>query len=74
MIGGISKANYYERIISLIDANELNKILFDFFKTLTKKLNHFINLRNFDGCVNNGSKRNNTILNNDKKTLDLLRK
>ena len=72
MTGGIPKASSYERIISLIDTNELNKILFDFFKTLTRKLNPEIKLRNFDGRVNNGSKRNNTILNNGKKTLNCL--
>ena len=72
MTGGIPKASSYERIISLIDTNELNKILFDFFKALTKKLNPEIKLRNFDGRVNNGSKRNNTILNNGKKSLNCL--
>ena len=46
MTGGIPKASSYERIISLVDANELNKILFEFFKTLTRKLNHEIKLRN----------------------------
>lgn len=68
MTGGIPKASSYERIISLVDANELNKILFDFFKSLTRKLNPEIKLRNFDGRTNNGSKRNKTVL-NDKKTL-----
>ena len=66
MTGGIPKANSYERILSLVDANELNKILFNFFKTLTRKLNPEIKLRNFDGRTNNESKRNQTIL-NDKK-------
>ncbi len=55
MTGGIPKTNSYERIISLIDANELKKILLDFFKTLTKNLNPEIKLRNFDGRVNKGS-------------------
>ena len=72
MTGGIPKANSYERIISLIDANELNKILFELFKTLTKKLNPEIKLRYFDGRVNNGTKRNNTILNNGKKPFNCL--
>ena len=67
MTGGIPKTNSYERILSLVDANELNNILFDFFKSLTKKLNPEIKLRNFDGRTNNGSKRNKTVL-NDKKT------
>ena len=72
MTGGIPKASSYERIISLVDEKELNNILFDFFKTLTKKLNPEIKLRNFDGRVNNGSKRNKTILNNDNKPLNCL--
>lgn len=72
MTGGIPKASSYERIISLVDEKELNNILFDFFKGLTKKLNPEIKLRNFDGRVNNGSKRNKTILNNDNKPLNCL--
>lgn len=72
MTGGIPKANSYERIISLIDASELNNILFDFFKTLTRKLNPDIKLRNFDGRVNNGSKRNNTILKEGNRALNCL--
>lgn len=72
MTGGIPKASSYERIISLIDTNELNKILFDFFKTLTRNLNPQIKLRNFDGRVNNSSKRNNTVLNDGKNSLNCL--
>ncbi len=72
MTGGIPKPSSYERIISLVDEKELNKILFDFFKTLTRKLNPEIRLRNFDGRINNGSKRNKTILNDDKKPLNCL--
>ena len=72
MTGGIPKASSYERIISLIDNNELNKILFDFFKSITRKLNPEIKLRNFDGRVNNGSRRNSTISNDSSKPLNCL--
>ena len=72
MTGGIPKASSYERIISLVDKDELNMILFDFFKSLIRKLNPDIKLRNFDGRVNNGSKRNNTILNEEKTPLNCL--
>lgn len=72
MTGGIPKASSYERIMSLVDEKELNLILYDFFKTLTKKLNPEIVLNNFDGRVNNGSKRNKTILNENKKPLNCL--
>lgn len=72
MTGGIPKANSYERIISLIDSNELNNILFDFFKVLVKKLNPDVKLKCFDGRVNNGSKRNSTILSESKSPLNCL--
>ena len=72
MTGGIPKASSYERIISLVDEKELNIILFDFFKSLTRKLNPKIKLKNFDGRVNNGSKRNKTVLNDAKTPLNCL--
>lgn len=72
MTGGIPKASSYERIISLVDEKELNKILFDFFTSLTRKLSPEIKLKNFDGRVNNGSKRNKTILNDAKRPLNCL--
>lgn len=72
MTGGIPKASSYERIISLVNSDELNKILFNFFKTLTRKLNPEIKLRNFDGRVNNGSKRNTTVINEKKSPLNCL--
>ena len=64
MTGGIPKEDSYERIMGLVDKNELNVILFDFFKSITKRLNPEVELLNFDGKINNGSKRNTTVLNN----------
>lgn len=72
MTGGIPTAESYERIMSLVDSEELNKILFDFFKCLTLNMTPKINLLDFDGRVNNGSKRNSTILNEAKKPLNCL--
>mgnify|MGYP002624565208 CR=1 FL=1 len=72
MTGGIPKANSYERIISLVDDTELNKILFDFFKSTVCKLNPDVKMANFDGRVNNGSKRNTSILNDLKTPLNCL--
>ncbi len=72
MTGGIPKAVSYERIMGLVDSNELNKILFDFFKALTFELTPKVNLLDFDGRVNNGSSRNQTILNDSKKPLNCL--
>ena len=54
--GGIPKEDSYERIMGLVNTDELNKILFDFFTTITFKQETSVNLLNFDGRVNNGSK------------------
>ena len=35
MTGGIPTEDSYERIVGLVDSNELNKILLDFFKAIT---------------------------------------
>ena len=72
MTGGIPTADSYERIMSLIDKDELNKILFSFFKSTAGRLNPEVELLNFDGRVNNGSKRNLTILNDAKSPLNCL--
>ena len=72
MTGGIPKADSYERIMSLVDSTELNRILFDFFKLTVKKLNPKVNLLNFDGRVNNGSKRDISILNDSISPLNCL--
>ncbi len=72
MTGGIPTAVPYERIMSLIDSDELNNILISFFTTVAKSLNPEVELLNFDGRVNNGSKRNATILNDKRKPLNCL--
>lgn len=72
MTGGIPTTDSYERILSLVDSDELNNILFDFFKTITFNVSPDINLLNFDGRVNNGSKINSTIMNDTKSPLNCL--
>ena len=72
MTGGIPKANSYERIMSLVDTNELNNILIDFYKTITFEFNPEVNTLNIDGRVNNGSKRNSTMMNAEIKPLNCL--
>ena len=72
MTGGIPTANSYERIMGLIDSKELNKLLFDFFKCISFEEIPKFNLLNFDGRVNNGSKRNLTLSNASKKPLNCL--
>ena len=72
MTGGIPTEDSYERIVGLVDSNELNKILLDFFKAITLELNTQTEIYNFDGRVNNGSKRNLTISNKSKTPLNCL--
>lgn len=72
MTGGIPTANSYERIMGLIDSKELNKLLFDFFKCISFEEIPKFNLLNFDGRVNNGSKRILTLSNASKKPLNCL--
>lgn len=72
MTGGIPKASSYERIMSLVDAKELNKILFDFYKTITLEFNEEVEMLNIDGRINNGSKRNRTMMNEEIKPLNCL--
>lgn len=72
MTGGIPTEDSYERIVGLVNSKELNKILLDFFKALTLDLNPQVELYNFDGRVNNGSKRNSTISNHSKAPLNCL--
>ena len=72
MTGGIPCADSYERIISLIDSDELNKILLDFFTCITVDKYTKINMLNYDGRVNNGSKRNATLMYNEKTPLNCL--
>ena len=72
MTGGIPTEDSYERIMGLVYINELNKILFDFFESITLAEQPEVNLLNFDGRVNNGSKRNLTIINEAKTPLNCL--
>lgn len=72
MTGGIPKASTYERVMGLIDSDELNKILFDFYKTITLEMNPEVELLNLDGRVNNGSKRMQTIMNESVAPLNCL--
>lgn len=72
MTGGIPTADSYERIIGLINHDELNKILLDYFKTITFKNKNDLIMNDFDGRVNNGSNRKATIINDDKPALNCL--
>ncbi len=72
MTGGIPSAATYERVLSLIDSEELNNILFDFFTSLTLKETTTQKMNHIDGRVNNGSSRKSTLLNEEKRPLNCL--
>ena len=72
MTGGIPCVESYERIISLVDSNELNEILLDFFSYIIITKSIKTSMYNFDGRVNNGSKRKATILSEEKRPLNCL--
>ena len=56
MTGGIPSAKTCERIMSIINKEELKVIVLDFFKTITTNLYSTMDTLNIDGRVNNGSK------------------
>lgn len=72
MTGGIPKEDSYERIMGLVDKNELNDILFNFFDAITFAKSPETEMYNFDGRVNNGSKQNLTLHNKAKSPLNCL--
>ena len=51
MTGGISCVDSYERIMALVDSDELNKILLDFFTYIIISNSIKINRLNFDGRI-----------------------
>ena len=63
LTGGIPSAKTYERVISLIDCQELNKIFVDFVKSIQFMDNKFFkDILSFDGKVDTGSSRKKDIL------------
>lgn len=61
MTGGIPKADTYERVMSLVDSEEINQILFEFYNSIIYSPSQKTEMYNCDGRVNNGSKRNFTM-------------
>lgn len=72
MTGGIPSAKTYERIMAIIDYKELERILLKFFQSITKDILDGIEILNFDGRVNNGSKRKQTIKRDEVSPLNML--
>ena len=72
MTGGIPTEDSYERIMGLIDNDELNNILFCFFEEITFASRPQTEMYNFDGRVNNGSRQKLTMNSSAKSPLNCL--
>lgn len=73
LTGGIPTAKTYERVIGLIDSNELNKIFIEFCQRIQEpKAKEFKEILSFDGKVENGSSRKKGLFYNEMKPLNVL--
>ncbi len=73
LTGGIPSAKTYERVISLIDCQELNKIFVDFVKSIQFMDNKFFkDILSFDGKVDKGSARKKGYIVEETKPLNVL--
>ena len=73
LTGGIPTAKTYERVISMVDSNELNNIFVEFIKEIQFMDNkYFKDILSFDGKVDKGSKRNKGYITEETKPLNVL--
>ena len=73
LTGGIPTAKTYERVISLIDSQELNKIFVDFIKDIQFMNDiYFKDILSFDGKVDKGSSRKKGYIVEETKPLNVL--
>lgn len=73
LTGGIPTAKTYERVISLIDSQELNKIFVDFIKDIQFMDDiYFKDILSFDGKVDKGSSRKKGYIVEETKHLNVL--
>lgn len=72
MTGGIPSSQTIERVFSLIDSKELEKLLTDFFISITYNNNSKIDFINIDGKVSRASSRNQTDFSDKSKPLNVL--
>ena len=73
LTGGIPSAKTYERVISMVDSNELNNIFVEFIKEIQFMDNkYFKDILSFDGKVDKGSKRNKGYITEETKPLNVL--
>ena len=68
LTGGIPTAKAYERVISMVDSNELNNIFVEFIKEIQFMDNkYFKDILSFDVKVDKGSKRNKGYITEEKR-------
>lgn len=73
LTGGIPTAKTYERVIGIIDSNELNKIFVEFIKEIQfMEEKYFKDILSFDGKVDKGSARNKGYITEKTKPLNVL--
>ena len=73
LTGGIPSAKTYERVISMVNSNELNNIFVEFIKEIQFMDNkYFKDILSFDGKVDKGSKRNKGYITEETKPLNVL--
>ena len=73
LTGGIPSAKTYERVISMIDSNELNNIFVGFIKEIQFMDNKFFkDILSFDGKVDKGSARSKGYITEGTKPLNVL--
>ena len=73
LTGGIPSAKTYERVISIIDSQELNKIFVDFIKEIQfMEDKTFKDIFSFDGKVDQGSARKKANITEEVKPLNVL--
>ncbi len=73
LTGGVPSAKTYERVISMIDSKELNKLFVEFIKEIQFMENvGFKDILSFDGKVDKGSSRKNGFITDDVRPLNVL--
>ena len=73
LTGGIPSSKTYERVISMLDSNELSKLFVDFVEEIQfwEDVN-FKDILSFDGKVDKGSSRKKSFVTDDIKPLNVL--
>jgi len=73
LTGGIPRAITYERVIGILDSSSLNSIFIEFVsKIQNKKSYEFKDIFSFDGKIDNGSSRKETLHHEKIKGLNVL--